>query len=167
MSKIFVTFLLLFLAFPAMAHKHYMSIANMEYNSKLRQIEVSLKLTAHDFEHILENKFNKRIHIENVNDSSEIGQYIIAYLADNINLTSANQKGKLNYVGKEVTVRDDLFFYFTFTEVLDPSHIILQNSILFQLFSKQQNLMHYKYNGKTTSITCTKVSPSGTIKLED
>lgn len=167
MKKLVFIFLFLMAVLPVMGHKHYMSIANLEYNAKLKQIEVSLQVTAHDFEHILENQFKKRIHIENVADSSEIGQFIINYLKKTISLKSANQTAVFNYVGKEVTVRDQLFFYFTFTKVLDPSHIILQNSILFKLFSKQQNLMHYKYKDKTKSVTCTTQSPEGTIKFDD
>lgn len=167
MIKLISLIILLQFTVPSLAHKHYMSIANMEYNSELKQIEVSLKLTAHDFEHILEDKFKKRVHIENVSDSSEIGEFYISYLSKHISLISANQSAKFNYIGKEVTLRDELFFYFTFTRVLDPSHIILQNSILFQLFSKQQNLMHYKYKDNTKSATCTKTTPEGIIIFEN
>ncbi|MFK8039580.1 MAG: DUF6702 family protein [Crocinitomicaceae bacterium] len=167
MRKIVILILTFVLTSITFAHKHYMSIANMEYNSKLRQLEVSLKLTAHDFEHILESQFNRRIHIDKVSDSSKIGQFMISYLSENIKLYSGNTKAVFNYVGKEVDVRDQLFFYFTFTKVLDPSHIILENSILFKLFSKQQNLLHYKYKGQTKSVTCTNINPKGEIKNEN
>ncbi len=153
------------LSLTSFGHKHYISIANLEYNPKLKQVEVSLQLTAHDFEHILETKFNRHIHMEDVKDSSDVDLFIRSYINQHIHLTSGHQKAKLNYVGKEVDVRDQLFFYFTFTKVLDPSHIILQNSILFQLFSKQQNLMHYKFNGITKSVTCTKDLAEGEIKF--
>ncbi|MFK8046648.1 MAG: DUF6702 family protein [Crocinitomicaceae bacterium] len=166
MKKIIIFVFLAFMSLPLLAHKHYMSIANLEYNKAERLMEVSLKLTAHDFEHILENHFKKRIHIENVADSSKVGQFIISYLKKHIQLTSVGQKAQFNYIGKEVTLRDELFFYFTFKKVLDPSHIILQNSILFSLFSKQQNLMHYKRQSVTKSVTCTKTAPSGEIKFE-
>lgn len=167
MKKIASLILVCLLTLSAFAHKHYVSIANLEYNAKAKQIEVSLQLTAHDFEHILEDHFKKRIHLEEISDSSKLGQFVIAYLEKNVQLTSANQKAQFNYVGKEVNVRDQLFFYFTFTRVLDPSHIILQNSILFQLFSKQQNVMHYKRNDVTKTATCTKTSPTGVFKFED
>ena len=54
-SKLILSILLSFTTLFASAHKSFISISNMEYNQKEKQIEVSLKLTAHDFEHILEN----------------------------------------------------------------------------------------------------------------
>lgn len=167
MKNVFSLLIIVMLIPSAFGHKHYMSIANLEYNSKLKQLEVSLQLIAHDFEHILENKFNERIHIENVTDSSKIGQFMINYLSNTIKISSGSKKAVFNYVGKEVDVRDQLFFYFTFTTVLDPSHIILENSILFKLFSKQQNLMHYKYKGQTKSVVCTSIAPKGEIKFNN
>lgn len=167
MKKFFSVLMIILMASSAFAHKHYLSIANIEYNSKLRQLEVSLQLTAHDFEHILENQFNERIHIENVADTSEVGQFIINYLSSAFKVGSGHTLTEFNYVGKEVDVRDRLFFYFTFTKVLDPSHIILENSILFKLFSKQQNLIHYKYKGQTKSVTCTSATPKGEIKHDN
>ena len=134
-------------------HKSYISIATLEYNETLNQIEISIKLTAHDFEHVLESKFNERIVMEHVKDSSDIDKYVQNYLSQNFILKSNGQKAKFNYVGKEVDVRDQLFFYFTFTQVLNPSHISIQNSILFELFLKQQNIIHYKYKGVTKSVT--------------
>ncbi|PZE15775.1 hypothetical protein DNU06_16505 [Putridiphycobacter roseus] len=148
----------------AFGHKSYISIATMEYNEKLGQIEVSLKLTAHDFEHILDQKFSKSIHIENVLDSSEVGQFIQAYLMDHFTIKSDGQAASMHYVGKEVTLRDDLYFYFTFKPILNPSHIIIQNSILFELFSEQQNRVHYKYKGDFKSGTLTTKTTVLTIK---
>ncbi|MGV6861645.1 MAG: DUF6702 family protein [Putridiphycobacter sp.] len=153
MKKLILTLNLLFVLSFGFAHKTYVSIANMEYNPELTQIEVSLKLTAHDFEHVLENTFKKTYHIENVADSSEVGQYIQNYLKRHITVYSNEKQADFNYVGKEVTVRDELFFYFTFTKVADPKTIKVSNTILFELFTKQQNIIHYKYQNKTKSVT--------------
>lgn len=151
--KILFSLVLIVNVSNVLAHKSYISIANMEYNSKQDQIEVSLKLTAHDFEYILEKKFNKRIHIENVKDSSTVGLFIQNYITKHFQVYSQKKQTKFNYVGKEVTVRDELYFYFTFTQVLDPLHIWVSDTFLFDLFSKQQNIIHYKIKDKTKSVT--------------
>lgn len=153
--KILLSFILVVNISTAMAHKSYISIANMEYNNTKNQIEVSLKLTAHDFEYILEKKFNKRIHIENVKDTSKVGKFIQTYILKHFQVYSQKKQTKFNYVGKEVTVRDELYFYFTFTQVLDPLHIWVSNTFLFDLFSKQHNIIHYKIKNKTKSVTLT------------
>ncbi len=153
MKKLFLVIIVLLSTNVILAHKSYVSIADMEYNEKLDQIEVSLKLTAHDFEYILEKKYNKRIHIENVSDSSAIGRHIQYYLSKHFKITSQKQSASFNYVGKEVNVRDELYFYFTFKNILDPLNIIVSNTFLFELFLKQQNIIHYKIKDKTKSVT--------------
>ena len=45
----------------AQAHKTYISIANLEYNKAKEQIEVSLQLTAHDFEEVIARHFGKKL----------------------------------------------------------------------------------------------------------
>lgn len=71
------------MAFASHAHNYFVSTANMEYDDSTKQIEVSVKMTAHDFEHVLEMKYQQRLHIENIADTSEIGKYIQEYLKEN------------------------------------------------------------------------------------
>ena len=162
--------LILFIAFFSTgwsyAHKFYVSITNLEYNVEKDRIEGVLKLTAHDFEHILENKFDQEIIMENVVDSSAIGRYMQAYLADHIALYSGGKKAVPNYLGKEVTLRQELFFYFTFSGVVNPAEIELKSTLLFELFTEQQNIIHYRYKGTTKSVTLVVSQPNGKIKFD-
>lgn len=163
MKKIFLIFIILTSVKSVYSHKSYISISDYEYNSKTKEIEASLKITAHDFEYILEKKFNKRIHIEQIVDSSIVGQYLQLYLKKNIQISSAGQQTEFNYVGKQVNLRDELHFFFTFKHVLNPSSILVRNTLLFDLFSKQQNIIHYKYGGVLKSITLFADKSSGKI----
>jgi len=164
MRKLFLICILAMLS-TALGHKSYISISDMAYNDSLKQIEVSLKVTAHDFERILYDKFRKTIDIENVGDTSKVNHYIKQYINYNFKIKSGGTETVLNYIGQEVTVRDELFFYFTFNQVSNPDHIFIQNSILFTLFSEQQNIVHYKYNGKIKSITLHANKQIGEIKF--
>ncbi|MBK7128648.1 MAG: hypothetical protein IPM74_01530 [Crocinitomicaceae bacterium] len=137
----------------SLAHSYFVSTSQMEYNEQSKTIDVSLKLTAHDFEHILEEKFNQRMHIEDIADSSETGQYIQNYLKENFTLSSENILAEFMYVGKEVTLRDELFFYFSFSNITNAKIIHVKNTVLFLQFNQQQNMISYKYLDKTVSVT--------------
>lgn len=165
-SKLVLSFLLAFTSFFASAHKSFISITNMEYNETEKQLEVSLKLTAHDFEHILEKEFGKQIHIENVKKGSKIDLFIIAYLTKHFSVTSANENGTLNYVGREVTIKDELFFYFTVKKIKNPSRIVVKNTFLFEIFKQQQNIIHYKLKGKTKSLTLVSLKKKGILLFD-
>ncbi|HIP36772.1 MAG TPA: hypothetical protein EYG85_07940 [Crocinitomix sp.] len=159
MKSIFFIIVTLLTVNLSLAHKTYVSIANMEYNSKVKQIEVSLKLTAHDFEHVLKAKFNKHYHIENIADTSRVGLYIQNYIKLHFKVFSEQKQCSFKYIGKEVNVRDELYFYFTFSNVINPKNILVNNTFLFELFKKQQNIIHYKYANQTKSVTLVVSNP--------
>ncbi|MFT5820227.1 MAG: hypothetical protein ACI8ZM_001466 [Crocinitomix sp.] len=149
-------FLILFFtscSFAAFGHKYFVSIAELEYNASKNRIEGSLKMTAHDFEVVLKEKFGKSLEIENIADTSTVGIYMKTYLVDHFKLYSGGIQAIPTYVGKEVTLRQDLFFYFTFTGLTNPKEIEIINTILYAQFPQQQNIVHYKYRERTKSVT--------------
>lgn len=165
-NKVFILLALVAINSNLLAHKYYVSIANMEYKEADSKIDVSLKMTAHDFEHLLEMKFNKMVHIEEVADSSEIGLFVINYIKENFTVTSASVQADFTYHGKEVTVRDDLYFYFSFSNIISPKTIQIKNILLFSLFAQQQNIVHYKYGEQTKSVTLVPAQTEGEIKID-
>jgi hypothetical protein len=162
-AKLILSILLSFSSLLASAHKSFISIASMEYNEKHKDIEVTLKLTAHDFEHILEKKYGKQIHIENVMEGSDVDKFIIEYIKKHFSVVSETEKTTLNYIGKEVTVKDELFFYFTIENIKNPSNISVKNTFLFEIFEQQQNIIHYKLKGNTKSLTLVSLKKEGTL----
>jgi len=162
-SKLILSILLMFASLFASAHKSFISISNMEYNETTKEIEVSLKLTAHDFEHVLEKKFGKQIHIENVIEGTEVDKFIINYISKHFNIQSESEKGLFNYIGREVTIKDELFFYFTIKNVKNPLKIVVKNTFLFEIFQQQQNIIHYKLKGKTKSLTLVSLKKEGIL----
>lgn len=148
------------------AHSYYVSTTNMEFNAETETIDVSIKTTAHDFEHILETKYNLRIHIETIADSSEIGLYIQSYLNENFTLKSNEVQAQMKYLGKEVTLRDELFFYISFSGVKNPKTIQIKNTLLFTEFPQQQNIVHYKLGDLSKSVTLVAAKPESELKFE-
>lgn len=152
MKKLLIA-LALCLSFSGYSHKYYMSIADMEYNEEEGKINCSLKLIAHDFEQILEQKYEKRVLMENVTDTSEIGMFVIEYLNEHFQVWSGGSQCVMEYVGKEVTLRDDLYFYISFWGVAEPKGIKVKNSLLCKEFASQQNIVHYRYKDQTKTVT--------------
>ncbi|MBK9192115.1 MAG: hypothetical protein IPM77_11725 [Crocinitomicaceae bacterium] len=166
MKKYAITFVTIILAFASHAHNYFVSTANMEYDDSTKQIEVSVKMTAHDFEHVLEMKYQQRLHIENIADTSEIGKYIQEYLKENFVVSCGEKTGDFNYYGKEVTLRDELFFYFSFSNITNPDAMHIKNTLLFTSFTQQQNIVHYKYGTKSKSVTLVLAKPEAELKPE-
>jgi len=166
MKNLISLFTLLIAASPLFAHSYYVSTTNMEFNTQTETIDVSIKTTAHDFEHILETKYNLRIHIETIADSSEIGLYIQTYLAENFIIKSNDVQATMKYIGKEVTLRDELFFFISFSGVKNPKTIQIKNTLLFTEFAQQQNIVHYKLGDLSKSVTLVAAKPESELKFE-
>jgi len=164
--KNLILILSVLLSVNSFAHKFYISIADMEYKASKKSIDVTLKVTAHDFELILNRKFNTEIHLEEVADTSEVGMYCQAYLRNNFRVMSNDQKLEQKYIGKEVTNREDLYFYFSFVNVGNPAHIKVVSNLLSSVSDLQQNIVHYKYKNQTKSVTLLPSDNKAEIKFE-
>ena len=165
-NRLFILLAGLVISTNLFGHKYYVSITNMEYKEADNKIDVSLKMTAHDFEHLLELKFNTMVNIEEVADSSEIGLFVVNYIKENFTVSSAGVLANFSYHGKEVTIRDDLYFYMSFSNIISPKTIQIKNKLLFSLFAQQQNIVHYKYGEQTKSLTLVPAQSEGEIKID-
>lgn len=152
MKHFLIAFLLLS-AHLCFGHQFYISIADMEYDSVNNRINVSLKMTAHDFEHVLELKSGEKLVLEEISDSSAENELIAQYLKHNLKLFSKDEELEMSYLGLEVTNRDDVYCYFFFSNAADYSTIKIINKLLFSISDQQQNIVHYKYSGFTKSVT--------------
>ena len=163
---------LLFLAalifsLTSFSHKFYISIADMEYKAEENRIDVTLKVTAHDFELVLKRKFDKPVHLEEIADTSEIGRYCQAYLKNNFKVYNEDYSLPQKYLGKEVTNREDLYFYFSFMDVKNPAQIKVVSNLLSSVSDLQQNIVHYKYKNQTKSVTLLPSENKAVIKFDE
>lgn len=165
MKKVLLVFTIL-ISTLSFGHKFYVSIADLAWDAEHKRIEGSMKLTAHDVEDMLANKFQRKIDLEQEADTSEVGKYLQTYLARNVIVKSDGKQATPNYLGKEITMRGELFIYFTFTNVSNPANIIVTNKVLFELFPKQQNIVHYAYKDQRKSLTLLPLKPDGKIEFE-
>ncbi len=164
--KVLLSTFLILLTNALFAHKFYVSIADLAYNESKQRIEGSLKMTAHDFEEVLKAKFNKSFLMEDIADSSVVGRYAQLYLAQNFKVFSGDKELIPKYLGKEVSLTQDLYFYFSFSNVPNPKSIKLYNTLLFDYFPKQQNIVHYTYNHQTKSVTLVPTKNNDSIIFE-
>ena len=125
----------------------------MEYNLEKERIDVSLKVTAHDFELMLSRKFDQQVDITEIADSSRIGEYCQDYLRHNFQVSSEGELARFAYLGKEILEREELYFYFSFEKIKNPASLNILSNLLFSISDDQQNIVHYKYKDQTKSVT--------------
>ena len=141
-----------FCAFPSpvkAVHTYHTSLTRIDYDEKEKLAEISIQLFTHDVFPVLEKYSKKDINLEKNTDTDKI---ILDYLSENFVLRDKKgQTKKLNWVGKEVKT-DTVFVYLEIPLDADFGGFELQNTIFFESFPEQTNLVIARFSGKKADL---------------
>ncbi len=152
MKKFLVVFFSLFLTAniqPSKLHTFHTSLTRIDYNAKEKLAEISIRLFTHDFVPVLERFAGKNMDLEKTPD---VDKLILKYL--DANFVLKDKKGaakKLVWVGKEQKV-DTVYVYVEIPLDEDFDNYILQNTIFFETFRKQVNVVVARYGEKKVDL---------------
>jgi len=153
----FTTFVLILFAFhfslftfpTVKAHRFHTSLTRIDYNSEEKLFEISIKLFTHDLVLLLEEKSGKRVDLEK---TPGIDKIIFDYLSENFVLTDKKGETKiLKWVGKESDV-DTVEIYLETPSTENLENYKLKNTIFFETFPVQTNLVVCRYDGKKADL---------------
>lgn len=150
LSKILFSILLTaFFVGGASAHRYHTSLTRMDYNSREKLVEVTIQLFTHDLERVLEKRTKKRIDLEK---TAKIDELVFDYLKANFILKDKNGAVKnLVWVGKKLDV-DKIFVYIEIPLEEKPENFSLQNTVFFESFPEQTNLVTVRYSEKKSDL---------------
>lgn len=126
-----------------LTHKIVKTMMRIDFNSESKSLEVTRKLFTHDSKAVLGNlnMGNKK-----AEKDSEIDKTILAYLEKNFILKDKRDEvKKLNRVGREAKVDTTLVFVEDLN-VENPEGLKLQNTVFFESFADQTNLVVARFN---------------------
>lgn len=151
-NSLSLLFAFCFLLLPCVtlaAHRYHTSLTRMDYNAQKKTVEISFQLFSHDLVPVLERKYGKQIDLET---TGNIDKLILDYLNENFVLKNKNgEAAKLNWVGKELNI-DVTYVYveIPFAESLENAD--LQNTIFFESFAEQTNLVICRFEQKKADL---------------
>ncbi|HBH25231.1 MAG TPA: hypothetical protein DDY13_17660 [Cytophagales bacterium] len=153
--KLFVfTFCLSLLAW----HPFHVSVCDIYFDSRKNELQVAQRIFLDDFENALRKSSGRDIDLVKIYDSDRGQKLITDYLARNFRVKFKGEKTILKYVGAEIE-EDVIWCYFTISPVRSMRQIEMKNTILFELFDDQSNLVHFNFNDKTKSFNLNKNEP--------
>lgn len=121
----------------------------MDYKAKEKNIEITIQLFIHDLENVLERFAKKRV---DVGKTPGIDKIIEKYLEENFVLKNKkDEKLKLRWVGKELNV-DTAFVYLEASSDESIEGFKLQNTIFFESFAEQTNLLTARFENKKVDL---------------
>lgn len=136
-------------------HKFYVSVTQVDYVQNKGRVEITSRIFIDDFNVVLEKKFNKKIYLASNREISGAKDLVKTYLKEKIKVRINNKLIETESLGTEID-NDVLICYLkvSFSEKITTFEI--ENSVLTEMFSEQQNLLHTNINNDKRSFLLTR-----------
>ena len=165
LTKLFLlAFILPLFAFN-FVHKFYVSVTEIEYVKDERSLQVISRIFIDDIESLLRERYDESITLAGDLEKSTVNYYVEKYLKEKITISIDNEVQEVNFIGKEY--EDDIMFcYLEIVDIEEITTIEISNEVLFEMFSKQQNIIRAKIKSKNKSFILIKENPKGLLNFE-
>lgn len=164
----FLRIIILLLVFPmlsaASVHKFYVSITKMEYVKDKSSLQITTKIFTDDLENALRKRYERNIFLDSKKETTRSEVDLKKYILQNIRIKVNGKSVQLNYLGKEYDT-DMLVAYMEVNGISDLKSIEVENTVLMEVFTEQQNIIHLKTPKSRKSLILEKDEPSGKLRL--
>jgi hypothetical protein len=141
--------------FLSVAHKYYVSVTQIEYVKEKKSLQIITRIDVDDLELTLQERFDKTINLTTMDEKVTVDEYIKKYLKQKFEIKINTKEVVLTFVGKDYE-NDQVVCYLEIENVEDINTIEISNTVLFDLFPKQKNIVKSKINSKVNNLIFTK-----------
>ena len=160
MKKILLFFsLILLLSFGV--HKYYISLTQIEYVSEQKSLQIITSVFIDDYELALQKSFNPNIQIDNITKTN-LDSLSAIYLKKHLVIKTNDQTVEQSYITSELD-QDEIFFYVEGKNVARFQSMSVNNDILMEIYSQQENIIKTKVGGKFKSQIVTLKKPKALL----
>jgi hypothetical protein len=144
-SFIVLLLLLSALLFSGYKHPFYLSVTDLMYSAQEKTIRGSVKIFVNDLEVALKRIHNKPIDLINIKDSAVIRDLSTKYLHKNLIFSVHDKQITYSVLGFEQN-EEAFWIYLETTKCGAPRKVSIQNTVLYQDFPQQMNIIHLEVN---------------------
>jgi hypothetical protein len=155
MNAIYSKLLLILVVLPLFLplekkHPLHVSTTEINFNAKEKSLEISCRIYTDDFENVLAKQFKAKTDLSKATMHKAMDELVKKYLAAHLQFQVNGKSATANYVGFE---KDDeaTNVYLEINNIGSLQKINLTNSILYDLFDDQMNILHVEKGGNRKS----------------
>jgi uncharacterized protein YuzE len=159
-------FLLLPLFAFTVAHKFYISVTNVDYSEKDDALQITTRIFLDDLNAVLQERYDIEAKIGSDNESQLDLEYFKKYLKSKFIVALDGKVTSYTIIGKKYDT-DMVICYLEVPKInlSQLKSISVENEILTDLYDEQQNVVHFKINGKKKSFVLIKSDTKGMLNL--
>lgn len=130
-------------------HPFYVTVTEIEYSSKNKEMGISIKTFPDDLEETIRMYSGKKIDLS-IKNNQEIGQLISNYLQQHLTIEVNKGKKQLNYLGYEID-KEAVWVYFNIPKINGIKELKIISDVMFEYKPEQTNIVHINLNGNSQS----------------
>tara|TARA_B100000780_G_scaffold103214_1_gene72216 strand:- start:2191 stop:2697 length:507 start_codon:yes stop_codon:yes gene_type:complete len=142
LSAYFLTFLLNIILTLSNEHKFHVTTTNIQYKSEINTLQIITQLFIEDAELLLQQT-NKNIRLDPDSKGQFIDSILEFNLKNNLQIYFKDSLLAYDFLGKEYK-NDIVLCYLEISQLNRLKKIRLKNTIFFNLFKDQKNIIHFK-----------------------
>ncbi len=162
--KIFALLALFFLSLSSFNfHKFYVSIYQINYASEKKMIQITSRIFIDDMNKALEDKYSKKTHLGEENESIEDVALMNKYLVENFSIKVNGENKTYHFLSKEIE-NNVIIGYYSIKNIPKINSLEVQNTVLLDQGFDQQNIIQSKLYGEKNSLLLTNSTIKGVLK---
>lgn len=135
---------------PAGIHPFHVSVVEINHNAADKALEISCKIFTDDFEKVLAQNYKSKVDLTNPPNKAAMDTLVKKYITSHLLLKANGKPVSFSYVGFE---NEDaaVYGYVEVDNIPSLSKLEIINSLMYDLFDDQVNIMHVIVNGNRKS----------------
>lgn len=146
-------------------HEFFVTVTEGEYKETEKTFQFTIKFIGHDLEKALETSVIPELNLGTKQELADANEYILKYINNHFSINCNDKNLILKMIGKEVGNDDFISCYFESEKVENIQNIEIKNTLLTEIFSAQENILHLKIYSEKHSISFNKAKIQHQINL--
>lgn len=145
------------------SHRFYVSIYQIDFVPQKKRIEITTRIFVDDLNDAVTKAYKKHTNIGTEKETPEDVVLLKKYLAENFKLSINGKPKAYNYLSSEVET-NVVICYLSIKDVAKVTSLGVENSILIDVHSEQQNIIQFNNNGKKQNLLLSSAITKGMLK---
>lgn len=160
----FLFYILIFIVLSAISyHRFYTSIFQINYVPQKKMVQITTRIFIDDFNDALKNQYHKTTFLGTNKETQDDINLMKKYVSEKFKLTVNGKFETMNYLSNE---KEDnvLICYFKINDISKLKSLKIENTILTEVHSEQQNIIQFNNNGTKSSLLFSGETTKGMLK---
>jgi len=137
-------------AFVGLIHPFFVSMTDINYNNKEKELEISVRIFTDDLENTIHKYHSEKIDILHPPDIKQMNGFVNDYIEKHLQLQVNGSPVKMSFLGYEEQ-SESIWSYFEVKNISNVQSLNITYSLLHDYNANQVNMIHVKANDKEYS----------------